>query len=124
MRAPYSVVTLKTGLRELVRECFKVKSVVINRLGIGSSSPWILFEMKGTSRSSTLYFDPFIRNPQTSTVESLPLTFSTFSVVRRLVRGHLPVYFSRLKLYFDSNDCEDRNATQFSGEMFFICSRS
>ena len=86
------MVTLKTGLRELVRECFKVKSVVINRLGIGSSSPWILFGMKGTSRSSTLYFGP--------------------------------VYFSRLKLYFDSNDCEDRNATQFSGEMFFICSRN
>ena len=113
MRAPYSVVTLKTGLRELVRECFKVKSVVINRLGIGSSSPWILFGMKGTSRSSTLYFDPFIRNAQIST------TYVSYAV-----RGYLPVYFSRLKLYFDSNDCEDRNATQFSGEMFFICSRS
>ena len=37
---------LKTGLRELVRECFKVKSVVMNRFGIGSSSPWILFGMK------------------------------------------------------------------------------
>ena len=66
IRARYSEVTLKTGLRELVRECFKVKSVVIKRLGIGSSSPWILFGMKGTSKSSTLYFDPFIRNPRTS----------------------------------------------------------
>ena len=61
-----SEVIFKTCLRELVRECFKVKSVVINRFGIGSSSPWILFGMNGTSRSSTLYFDPFIRNPQTS----------------------------------------------------------
>ena len=74
------MVTLKTGLRELVRECFKLKSVVINRLGIGSSSPWILFGMKGTSRSSTLYFDPLNRNPQNSTI-SHHLTFGACPMV-------------------------------------------
>ena len=89
---------MKTGLRELVRECFKVKSVVINRFGIGSSSPWILFGMKGTSRSSTLYFDPFIRNQQNNSTEMF------HGISMRVVRGYLPVYFSRLKLYFDSND--------------------